>query len=117
MTRLSCITCGAIWSGWQRLNENFIMWHKNQVPPGLDPPLAVGGHQNPTMPRVNLPRPTGCCFSRPCAREACTLLFARFRMMLKRPTGFHMGNPVLDYAVPRKWTFAGMKAIDGWPSI
>jgi hypothetical protein len=26
--------------------------------------------------------------------------------------GFHMGNPGLDYAVPRKWTFAGMKTID-----
>ncbi len=29
--------CRAVWNGWQRLNENFIMWHKNQVPPRLGP--------------------------------------------------------------------------------
>ena len=49
-------------------------------------------------------------FSAAFAGEACILLFARLPIMLKRPAGFHMGDSGLDYAVPRKWMFASMKA-------
>ncbi len=67
---------------------------------GCRPGPALGGverkqsgdQQTSLMACVNLPRPTVCCFSRPFARAARTLLLARFRMMLKRPAGFHRGN-------------------------